>query len=68
MRHNRDEYALHRAINSGQYTRPVGKINRRRRRMSGDIINKLLILLAFLMFLTSEYLADGLEKIINLVI
>lgn len=73
MRHNRDEYTLHRAINSGQYTKPVGKINRARRRIGDDIINKFLtnkslILLAFLMFLFSEKIADWLEKIINMII
>lgn len=73
MRHNRDEYALHRAINSGYNPiRPVGNIksghHRERRGWGEDIINKLLIALAFFIVLGSEIIAEGLEKIINLVI
>ena len=69
MRHNRDEYAFHRAINDGYNPiRPVGNINRARRGKNKDIINKWLIALAFFIVLGSEIIAEGLEKIINLVI
>lgn len=73
MRHNRDEYALHRAINNGHHPiRPVGNIksghHRTRRGRNKDIINKWLIALAIFLIVFGEIIAQGLEKIINLVI
>lgn len=69
MRHNRDEYALHRAINNGHHPiRPVRNINRKRRARNNDIINKCLIALAIFIVLFSEIIAMRLEKIVNMVI
>lgn len=73
MRHNRDEYALHRAINNGHHPiRPVGNIksghHRKLRAISVDIISKWLIVLAIFLIVFGEIIAQGLEKIINLVI